>query len=123
MTDKIKVTEHGEQQAVFEWAEWNKGKQPLLELMFAIPNGGHRHIAVAKKMKAEGVKAGVPDIFLAVPAYNAHGLFIEMKVGKNKLSQSQKEWRERLVNQGYLYKVCYGSEEAIEFIDWYLSYV
>ena len=59
-------SEHEEQVALFEWAEWNKRQYPELELMFAIPNGGQRHVVVAKKLKDEGVKAGVPDIFLPV---------------------------------------------------------
>ena len=58
-------TEHEEQCALFEWADcWF----PMVSaLLFAIPMGGHRHIAVAAKLKAEGVKAGVPDIFFALP--------------------------------------------------------
>lgn len=45
---------------------------PELELMHHIPNGGQRtgkfgSAAAGAKMKAEGVKAGIPDIFLPVP--------------------------------------------------------
>jgi hypothetical protein len=80
--------------------------------MFAIPNGGQRHPAVAAKLKAEGVKAGVPDIFLAWPSGNYHGLFVEMKVGKNKPSKLQEEWIAGLFAAGYACVVCYGFEAA-----------
>ena len=59
------MSEHHEQCALFAWLrlQW----PDLDRVSFAIPNGGHRHKAVAGKLKAEGVKAGVPDIFIAYP--------------------------------------------------------
>lgn len=73
------MTEHEEQKALIEWSAWMSNARPELSLMFAVPNGGDRHPAVAAKLKAEGVKAGVPDIFLPVPRNGYHGLFIELK--------------------------------------------
>ena len=52
-----------EQAALFRWAQFQSGKYPELDLMFHIPNGGKRGKAEAARFKAEGVKAGVPDIF------------------------------------------------------------
>lgn len=46
---------------------------------FAIPNGGARSKGEAGKLKAEGVKSGVSDIFCAYPVEGRHGLFLEMK--------------------------------------------
>ncbi|HAC16943.1 MAG TPA: VRR-NUC domain-containing protein [Bacteroidetes bacterium] len=114
--------EHLEQVALFQWASLNDERIPELKLMFHIPNGGHRHKAVAAKMKAEGVKAGVPDILLACPRDGFHGLFIEMKAGKNRTTKSQNEWIQRLLGVGYLAVVCYGFEEAkkeiMDYLDW-----
>lgn len=114
----MKSLEHEEQAALFQWIELMKPQIPDLELAFAIPNGGHRHKAVAAKLKAEGVQAGVPDIFLAVQRYSREmhemmgGLFIEMKAGKNKTTTSQDEWIARLSKACYRVAVCYGFEEA-----------
>ena len=70
--------EHGEQVAVFEWSKWHFKKHPGLRLMFAIPNGGDRHEVVAAKLKAEGVKPDVPDIFLPVARCGFNGLFFRL---------------------------------------------
>lgn len=83
--------EHQEQVALFRWAACLEAQHPELKLMYAIPNGGARHIAVARKLKAEGVKAGMPDICLPVARQTFHALYIEMKSEKGKLSSLQKE--------------------------------
>lgn len=104
--------EADEQKYLFEWAALNRGKHHELELLYHIPNGGSRHPAEAANLKAQGVKAGVPDICLPVPRGAFHGLFIEMKFGKNKLSDNQREWIHALLGQGYAVFVCYTMEEA-----------
>lgn len=104
--------EKDEQKTLFEWAEYAKIKHPELALMYHIPNGGSRHPAEAANLKAQGTKAGVPDICLPVPRGVFHGLFIEMKYGKNKLSDKQKQWIQELLQQGYAVHVCYTFESA-----------
>ena len=115
------MTEHTEQVALFNWAKLMESRHPQLALMFAIPNGGHRHVVVASKLKASGTKAGIPDIFLPVPHGTKHGLWIELKVGKNKTSKIQKEWLDKLSKEGYETKVCYGFDEARQAIIDYLE--
>ena len=60
-----------------------EGRHPQLALIFAIPNGGKRHIGTARKLKAEGVRSGVPDIFLACPRmpYDFHDLIVGYREG------------------------------------------
>lgn len=116
------MTEHDQQSLLFEWASYFENRVPELSLMFAVPNGGKRHIGVAIKMKAEGVKAGVPDIVLPVPRKGFHGMFIEMKNGKKgKVADNQKWWLQRLSEQGYNCVVCYSYEEAKDAISEYLG--
>lgn len=115
------MSEHQEQVAVFIWAELHQTTRPELALLHAIPNGGHRHKAVAIRLKAEGVKSGVPDIVWPLPRGRFHGLYLEMKYGKNKPSQNQKWWLGQLEKQGYSTTVCWGFEEAIDAIETYYS--
>jgi hypothetical protein len=102
------MSEHDEQKALFDWAESMiaQGRIPELKNMFAIPNGGMRNKAVAVKLKQEGVKRGVLDIFLAMPSPAWNGLFIEMKDGDNVLSPDQREWKKRLEENGYRCEIC-----------------
>lgn len=119
--------EHDEQVKVFEWASVMSSKIPELKLLFAIPNGAFYggHWSVANRMKAEGVKSGVPDIFLPVIRKTVDGidggLWIEMKSGKNKPTPQQEWWMLNLQNCGYQVRVCYSAEEAIDEIADYLS--
>ena len=111
------MTEHDEQATLFAIASY----RPELRWMFAIPNGGYRTKATAGKMAAEGLKAGVWDIYLPRPSNGYHGLFIEMKFGHNKLTELQEQFGVFATGQGYLCKVAYSAEEAIEIIDEYLG--
>lgn len=115
-------TEDTEQAHIFAWAAWASGKYPELDLMHHIPNGGKRSKSEAARFKAQGVKAGVPDIFLPCARGSYHGLYIELKRTKGgKLSAAQKEWIDALRGQGYKVIVCYGFDEAREVIINYLE--
>ena len=129
---KRSTPEHDEQVALFFWAELNKNKVPELELLLAIPNGAYYggHWSVANRMKEEGVKKDVPDIFLPVPMTYLNegqvvgmkaGLWIEMKAGKNKTSPDQDWWIGKLRDMGYRVEVCYSAEDAIKIIKEYLD--
>jgi hypothetical protein len=115
------VSEHDEQVAIIKWAEWHTGQHPALALLFAIPNGGKREKLTAIRLQQEGVKPGVPDLCLPVPRQGWHGLFIELKAGKNKPTDRQLDWLERLSEQGYLAVVCWGYDEATATIKDYLG--
>lgn len=113
-----------EQATLFNWADAQArmGIYPELALMFHIPNGGKRSKAEAGRFRAEGVKAGVPDICLPVPRGKFHGLYIEMKKLKGgTVSREQKEWGAQLARQGYCWKVCHGWAEARDVLTEYLG--
>lgn len=115
--------EHSEQVTLMRW--WSLTHQSFgisEQLLFAIPNGGLRNVITAKNMKAEGVRAGVPDLFLAVSRGDSHGLFIEMKRTKGgRVSDSQESMLGRLAEQGYEAIVCKGWVAAKEAIEAYLQ--
>ena len=113
--------ESNEQQALFQWAKLMQGQYPELSLLHAIGNGGKRNLIEAVRMKREGVKAGVSDIFLPVARGEFHGLYIELKVRGGKTSPSQKWWIEETTKQGYYSVVCVGWVEASEVIKHYLE--
>lgn len=116
-----KRSEATEQETVIQWCGWHEGKHPELKLIFHIPNGGSRNTAEAANLKRQGVKAGVPDLCLPVPMNGFHGLYIEMKYGKNKSTEKQEKWQKALREQGYYVAVCYGAEEAERLIASYLN--
>lgn len=113
------MSEHLEQVTLVNWFDLQHPK--LKGRLFAIPNGGHRHAAVAAKLKREGVRRGVPDLFLPVATATYAGLFIELKTLKGRPTKEQKEWLEFLNEQGYKAEICYGWEAAKNTISSYLS--
>jgi len=114
--------EHFEAMNLVHWFNYAARRRSLdHRLLFAIPNGGHRHITVASKMKAEGVRRGVPDYMLAIPKNGKPGMFIELKSETGSLSTEQKEMRDLLVAQGYHWVCAKGSTAAINAIEEYLG--
>lgn len=114
--------EAAEQCALFEWAQLARGRYPQLQLMFAIPNGGKRNASEAAHLKRQGVKPGVPDIFLPMARGGYNGLFIELKRRQGgRLSEYQRAYLDALAREGYRTAVCNGACEAIETIEAYLA--
>lgn len=120
-------TEDNIQAAFFAWADRAKGQTPDLELLFAIPNGGHRHKLTAYKLKLTGTKAGVWDVFFPVSRYSKTdkemypGLWIEFKSPSGKLTDNQKRWGELMRAQGHKTAVCFDWEDAKKIVLEYLG--
>lgn len=115
------MTEHEEQVALMRLVEMHRGRWPELGMLFAVPNGGDRNVIVARKLKAEGVKKGVPDLCLCVPRGGYHGLFVELKrQKKGRISPEQVEWIKALRGQGYRAEICLGATEAWNVIQEYM---
>jgi hypothetical protein len=116
-------SESAHQKALFCWAALPNQQRayPELSLMFAIPNGGERNKIVAGNLKAEGVKAGVLDIFLPVARGGFHGLFVELKVDKNRMTPEQITFGAAVALQGYEVATCYSWFEAAQVIQRYLK--
>lgn len=83
--------ESGHQEALFSWAAYRTGLMPELQ-------------------------------YIMLPAARAgyHGLYIELKAGKNTTTKKQKERLEYLRQQGYYTAVCYGWQPAAQLIEQYL---
>ncbi len=109
------------QEMIFQWCSLRTGIYPELKLLYHVPNEGKREKMYAYALKRRGVKAGVPDMCLPVARSGYHGLYIELKVGKNKPTDNQKMWIKNLTDQGYLAVVCYGWESAVDTLEKYLK--
>lgn len=120
-TIKPKVpTEHDDQKALVRWFDLQYPQ--LRGRLAACPNGGQRNPIVAAKLKAEGVRAGYPDLNLLTPRHGFAGLFIELKrVKGGSLSTEQASWLQWLSDQGFMAVVCKGFDAAKETIQSYLA--
>ena len=84
-------TESAEQQCLFRWAVFQSGRFPELALLYHVPNGGSRKKAEAGRFRAEGVKAGVPDLCLPVARGLCKGWEAAAKVITDYLSMGGKQ--------------------------------
>lgn len=119
--NKRQYREANEQEALFRWAELQACTYPELLAMYAIPNAAKRSPIEGARMVKQGLKKGVPDICLPVARRNFAGLYIELKVDKNKTTEHQDVWIQRLRKYGHRVEVCYGWEVAKDVILDYLS--
>jgi hypothetical protein len=117
-----KISEHEMQCAIIAECRQRALTNPEWAMIFAIPNGGHRHPAVAAKLKAEGLQAGLPDLCLPIAKHGLHSFWLELKVGKNNCSEMQRWWQRRLELNGHFVAVVRDNpQEAITLIEWWLE--
>lgn len=115
-------SEDSHQLAILCWSALNIDTYADLKWLAHVPNGGWRDKREAAKLKAMGVKRGFPDLNLLVKRGKYSGLLIELKKLKGGVvSNEQNEWIDFLKSQGYAAYVCYGWEEAVDCIKWYLN--
>ena len=122
------MSEHTEQVAVVSWF---KGRWPhFADCIIGIPNGAHiagsvgQRAAKVNKLKAEGMKPGTSDLFIAVPMGNRCGLWVEMKnVNKTlcSVSQDQRDHLDLMRKVGYEAIWCSGFEVAKAAIEVYMN--
>lgn len=111
---------HDESNIQCTCVRWFRYQYPRL-VLFAIPNGGNRSAVTGAIMKREGVLAGVADLFLAYPSGDKHGLWIEMKTGKGRQSESQKVFQAEMERNDYGYVVCRSLDEFIDEVEKYIK--
>lgn len=129
-------SEHRLQCQLIIWAGLHAGRWPALHLLFAIPNGAAygggtktlksgAQIPVAAirahRMKAEGLRPGVPDLCLPVARGGFHGLFLELKTSTGRLRPDQALWIDALRDEGYRAEVAHGLDEAIAVLRGYVA--
>lgn len=113
------MDEHNIQKVLVAW--FRQTYPSMSNLFFAIPNGGARDLVTAKRLKEEGVLAGVPDLFLAVPRHGYPGLWLELKTEAGVLSSVQKKIQGELSQQGYAVATAKGYHSAKSVLIGYLD--
>lgn len=89
--------------------------------LFAVPNGGRRDAVTGAKLKEEGQLAGVSDLIFLKANRFYHGLLIEVKTDKGRQSDNQKEWQQKITNDGFKYIVVRSLDQFIEEVKNYLA--
>lgn len=117
------MSEHQHQVCLMNWAKLMERQHPELKWLHAIPNGGQRNVIVATKLKAEGVKKGISDLFLPVARRGFHGMYIEMKRLKGNPTAHQSEFISFALKQGYHAGVYNGWEAAKQGIEHYMGII
>ena len=121
----MKHIESAHQAQVIEWSRWaykaNPSRYPMLNMLHCSLNGVKLSGTQAKVAKGQGMLSGVPDLFLPVPKNGFHGLFIEMKSEKGRVTENQHWFLTNAESVGYKTAVCYSAKEAISAIEAYYS--
>lgn len=104
----IPVSEHKLQVALCDYLAIG-GRKDLH--WFAIPNGGHRHIRQAVKLKNEGVRRGTPDMCFMLEGGRVG--WLELKTKRGSLSPEQREFRDKAQALGHHWAVINSIDEAI----------
>lgn len=103
----IRHIEDDNARALTKWARLAEPRIPELHWFYHWPQGGKRSLVTAAILKAMGVKKGPWDYWLFARRGMCPGLVIELKHGKNKLTDEQDELGEYLRGQGWQTAVCY----------------
>jgi hypothetical protein len=136
--------EEDEQAAFFDYLNRQTYLYPWLIVAHAIPNGGARpksertkgdktirYCPAGAKLKRQGQRPGVADVFIPAPRGQYHGLYIEFKRRdyldlkgrriKAYPSSEQKAFQRWVEALGYKCVVCHGSDEAMETLSHYIE--
>lgn len=105
---------------LMEWVHTHPQLKTIAKFIMHFPNEGKRTNSFGKLMKSFGMRAGVSDLFIALPRGGYHGAWIELKSKKGRLSQAQVEFLEDMKSQDYFVSVCYSLDEAIMIVTNYV---
>lgn len=109
------------QQSIMKWAKMADVMHPELQLLHSIPNGASVSNKNRLRLYCEGLKSGIPDLFLPAAKGGYHGLYIEVKTESGRVDKKQKQIMELLTNNGYKCIVVRCAYDAIEEIETYLK--
>jgi len=121
-TRQRRQDEEEEQMALIRWVdEVAVRSEPLLGLLYHIPNGKYRTKAGAGRLKAMGVRAGMPDLHLPVARRGYHSLYIECKAPGRRVDAEQRAMHALLTHQGHCVRTYQGWLAAATALCWYMD--
>lgn len=124
-------SEHEECRWLIEWAQTQRfGIWRLSDVLVHVPNGAFHGAdrkagaVVARKLREQGLQAGVFDYILPVPILKlgCPGLWLEMKRTRGGVvSEEQKKFQGRMQHLGWQCEIAKGWVEASHYIRDYLK--
>ena len=116
---KPRDLEHKLQAACVRWYRLQYPK--MKHNLFAVPNGSKRDVIIGAKLKEEGVLAGVADLILLKSNRFYGALLIEFKPPEGRQSDTQKEWQQKITNDGFKYVIVRSLEDFQREVKQYLE--
>ena len=116
---KPRDLEHKLQAACVRWYRLQYPK--MKHNLFAVPNGSKRDVIIGAKLKEEGVLSGVSDLILLKSNRFYGALLIEMKTPEGRQSDTQKEWQQKITNDGFKYVIVRSLEDFQREVKQYLE--
>jgi hypothetical protein len=115
--------EADEQRTYFEWVEIQKQRDWRYSNIFHVPNGAHlaKGAQSYRFLKSIGTQKGVPDVCIAIPSGESHGLFIEFKRAGSPLRAEQQIWIRNLRSAGYLAFACRTAQMAMDLTNTWMA--
>lgn len=104
----------------FDWVGWQAKIDPRLKLIHHIANERKVSFKWGQILKQKGVRAGVPDVNVAIPSHGFPGMWIELKIPPNTLSSAQEDFCKLLHGVGYVVRVATSADEMIALTKEYL---
>lgn len=116
-------TEDAIQAACIRWYKLKHRGKMITSFPAGYVFGGDatKRAILGRRMKEMGYMKGIPDLFIPHANRFYHGLFIEMKTEKGRLSHEQKEVIPRLESEGYKVAVCRSLDDFIGTVDRYMK--
>ena len=110
--------ESREQIALFQWIRLHP---KLKHIAYHVPNERKTSKISGFILKQLGVLSGVSDVVIPVARGGFHGMYIEMKSTKGRLSDNQKSFLDNMAKEGYMAVCAHGFDSAKQFIEGYLK--
>lgn len=121
--ERQKTPEKNIQSLFFGWRNTHKRDYPILNSIFAVPNGIWTFKSVAVSQVRQGLTAGIPDVICLSPSIDGlfHGLLIEFKNEQGEVTDEQKFFLSFFADLGYRTSICRRWEDAADVVNTYLG--